>query len=297
MRCVECGLRVADVLVYYNDDYNGGGGTSSDTNQTDSTATITPKKNNEKKRKRGMGTVGLVKCERCKCFCDVFVEYELSLLVLHLLLLSPRAWRHVLFNKPSAFVQIGVARCLLLLAGGCVAWAHTHTHTHTQSGRSTNARTLHQALFCVVFVGCMAVLWTLGVAGGRHPRAQVRKMAVQFCMYGVCLSRSFAWVKLGWQEQTGNVVLCGVVGVLSATASMYTSICILSLTHTHTHRPAYVRVLQRRVPLRLLCCGVVRLAHLSLVGQEAFLCGDCAVCVLTQPIRGCGLCPQHLRLI
>lgn len=63
LRCVQCGHRVEKLYIQYSP-----------------------------------GNIRLVKCENCKSIADDYVECELMILIVDLILHRPKAYRHLLFN-------------------------------------------------------------------------------------------------------------------------------------------------------------------------------------------------------
>jgi hypothetical protein len=47
----------------------------------------------------GQGSFSLMRCSECGDVCDKFVEFELTLVVIELILHRVGAYRHVLFNR------------------------------------------------------------------------------------------------------------------------------------------------------------------------------------------------------
>ncbi|XP_030465753.1 protein ARV 2-like [Syzygium oleosum] len=93
-RCVQCGFRIKKLYVQYSP-----------------------------------GNIRLMKCENCKAVADEYIECELMILLIDLILHKPKAYRHLLYNvlnqetgeckgllwkSALGFLALDAYRCLLL---------------------------------------------------------------------------------------------------------------------------------------------------------------------------------------
>ncbi len=58
----------------------------------------------------GKGNIKLTRCPKCASIADKYIEFELILVILDIVLHRKQAFRHVLFNRPSAnFENVNVS--------------------------------------------------------------------------------------------------------------------------------------------------------------------------------------------
>jgi transcription elongation factor Elf1 len=47
----------------------------------------------------GKGNIRLMQCENCGKFCDKYVEFDLTILFIDMILLKATAYRHLVYNR------------------------------------------------------------------------------------------------------------------------------------------------------------------------------------------------------
>ena len=70
----------------------------------------------------GSNNIRIEHCKKCGQLVDSYVEYDVSLIFLDLMLLSKPVWRHVLFNEETKFLPIKLA-VICLFCDGYMKWA------------------------------------------------------------------------------------------------------------------------------------------------------------------------------
>ena len=61
------------------------------------------------------GNIRLSVCETCGHVADKYVEYEVVLIVIDLLLFKPQAYRHILYNRTPPVTQLQIVKMYIVL--------------------------------------------------------------------------------------------------------------------------------------------------------------------------------------
>ncbi|KAL2315347.1 Protein arv1 [Schizosaccharomyces pombe] len=83
MKCVECGAEVDSLYTYYG---------------------------------RGTSNIRLAQCKNCKQFADKYIELDVVLISMDVILMKPQVYRHLLFNSLSARTFRNVVNFCILIS-------------------------------------------------------------------------------------------------------------------------------------------------------------------------------------
>ncbi|GAB4829353.1 hypothetical protein Ancab_019024 [Ancistrocladus abbreviatus] len=105
------------------------------------------------------GNIRLMKCENCKSVADEYIECELMIIVIDLILHKPKAYRHLLFNTLKSSNLNTVLLLFKLFAAFLLVDAHrllilnTNKHSHSQQGFSWSIYSMSLRMIVNVIFG------------------------------------------------------------------------------------------------------------------------------------------------
>ena len=88
---------------------------------------------NQLYKEYGSGSIRLAKCESCEEFVDKYVEFDLILIFIDLVLLKRQAYRHMVFNRIPFSIQglnVSFSIGILNLSIIDLPRASIHPHSH-----------------------------------------------------------------------------------------------------------------------------------------------------------------------
>ena len=110
----------------------------------------------------GSNNIRIEHCKNCGQPVDSYIEYDVSLILLDMMLLSKPVWRHVLFNKETKHLHWKLA-VVCLFCDGYMKWVTASHHDKTLQTNSNDTDIVFQAamqiqLYIFTFVSGLELL-------------------------------------------------------------------------------------------------------------------------------------------